>query len=535
MATKVDEVIVGCGASALAHLYYAIKASFTKNGTTCVVIGKDDLWKKIAKSDPGHRFGQPPQIVHVKGNQTTVNKPAFQTASDVDSQLDLMRKFLDDCGVNFVDDLVNEIDRDGNRISVKTAGNREYRAKRVIVATGFGRSALPRSECPEEVKKALTSAGFWGMDSATGMFQNRIIGGTEYLYASDVKSPPAHWPFRVAVQGSSATSSWAILRALSLKKENQDVQFTWISRSGFGDANPAGRNSDILTRASDNGWLTKAVVKAIGKPDSAFNSVQVLLAPVAPEDRGPPPDLTDLGKAYKKFYAVNTSTKRDKSLKLGITTIEHETTIYVDHFVYALGADPALPGGSGQIIKKTIKDQLKPVVDTQRRFDDDPNATTLAFRTDDGKVWIVGAGVFRGGGIKELDPAGKKFANIASMMCEAGSPPEGIAAIIAGAKALMGWDENNSVRKINLHTADFKEIETWFARFYKARTGLEPSVGTKRGMADQIVAMRKHTEFGLSEQEIKALADPNNGFWDELFSVNRKGPHPIDQLAAVSQ
>src|SRR5436190_4465003 len=99
MATKVDEVIVGCGASALAHLYYAIKASFTRNGTTCVVIGQDDLWKKIAKSDPGHRFGQPPQIVHVKGNQATVNKPAFQTASDVDSQLDLMRKFLDDCGV----------------------------------------------------------------------------------------------------------------------------------------------------------------------------------------------------------------------------------------------------------------------------------------------------------------------------------------------------------------------------------------------------------------------------------------------------
>ena len=58
---KVDEVIVGCGASALALLYYAIKASFTKNGTTCVVIGKDDLWKKISKSDPGHRFGQPPR------------------------------------------------------------------------------------------------------------------------------------------------------------------------------------------------------------------------------------------------------------------------------------------------------------------------------------------------------------------------------------------------------------------------------------------------------------------------------------------
>ena len=54
------------------------------------------------------------------------------------------------------------------------------------------------------------------------------------------------------------------------------------------------------------------------------------------------------------------------------------------------------------------------------------------------------------------------------MMCEAGSPPEGIAALIAGAKALTGWDENRSVRKLNLHTADFKEIETWFAGFYES-------------------------------------------------------------------
>lgn len=528
------EVIVGCGASALAHLYYAIKSSFTPSGIECVVIGEDDLWKKIAQSDPQHRFGQPKQIVHVQGNQKTVDKPDFQSASDIDAQMDLMRRFLAECNVQFVHDRVTNIERSGPKISVTTVKSGKYEADRVIVATGFGRSQLPRSECPQEVKDALGKSGTWGLDSATGLFQNRIIGGTEYLYATDVKAPPVQFPFRVAVQGASATSSWAVLRALSLAKKGQEVQITWISRSGFADANPAGRNSDILDHASKNGWLTKAIVKAIGQPAQATDSIALVLAPVVPEERGPAPDLTSLGKAYKKFYAQSTGVRRNAGLGLRINPINRDTTIYVDHFVYALGADPGLPGGAGDIIAGNIKGTLKPVVDTDRRFDDDPNATTLAFRSEDGQVWVVGAAVFRGGGIKNLVKDGGKFANVAAMMCEGGSPPEGIAAIIAGAKALTGWDENDSVRRISLHTADFKEIENWFDKFYRARTRKAPGAGTARAMADQIVAMRKHNVFGLSAEEINRLADPQNEFWDELFSNNPTDPHPIDAIAAYA-
>jgi len=377
------------------------------------------------------------------------------------------------------------------------------------------------------------------MDSAGGLFQTRIVGGAEYLYAKDVKAPPPHYPFRVAVQGASATSSWAIMRAMKLAAEGQKLQITWISRSGYQEASPAGRNGDILKKASDNGWLTKATVKAIGKPRSAYHGIELVLAPVAPEPRGPAPDLSDLGKAYKKWYAENTGARRYKGLNDGrglqVQEIKSETLIFVDHFVYALGADPALPGGSAAIISEAIKGQLSPVVDMDRRFDDDPESTTLAFKTPDNKVWIVGAAVFRGGGIKRLDEAGKKFANIAGMMSEAGSPPEGIAAIIAGAKALTGWDENDSVRRINLHTADFKEIENWFGGFYRRRTGHEAKAATKRAMADQIVAMRKHTVFGLSEEEVANLADPGNAFWDTLFAPNPIGPHPIDQLAGFAK
>ena len=527
------EIIVGCGASALAHLYYAIKSSFTPAGTRCIVIGEDDLWKKIAKTDPDHRFGQPRQIVHVQGNQTTRADPKFQSAGDVNAQLDLMRKFLADCNVEFISDRVVKIERVNSKIHVTTVKSRSYDADRVIVATGFGRSQLPRSECPEEIKTALANAGSWGLDSAGGLFQNRIIGGTEYLYATDLKAPPVQYPFRVAIQGASATSSWAVLRALSLKKPGQKLEIAWITRSGFGEANPAGRNSDILAQASENGWLTKATVKAVGRPDSAFHGVALVLAPVA-GDAGPPADLSNLGKAYKQFYARATGARRTAGMQLKIRPIERDTTIFVDHFIYALGADPGLPGGAGDIIAGNLKTAFKPVIDTQRRFDDDPGATTLAFKTDDDMVWIVGAAVFRGGGIKDLAKNGGKFANIAGMMCEAGSPPEGIAAIIAGAKALNGWDENDSVRRISLHTADFKEIERWFSELYAARTGAQADPRTARAMADQIVAMRKHSVFGLSVDEINRLSNPGHDFWNELFAHNPRGPHPVDALATFA-
>jgi hypothetical protein len=527
------EIIVGCGASALAHLYFAIKSSFTKKGTNVIVIGEDDLWKKISTNQPKHFFGQPAQIVHLVNTQPTVAKPQdhFQTAGEIDGQLEQMRDFLKEHNVNFVPDLVTRIERAGEKIQVTAVKTGVYLADRVIVATGFGRSALPRSRCPVEVTTALSNAARWGHTSATGMFQNRIMGATEYLYAQDVKPPPAHYKFRVAVQGSSATSSWAVMRALALARTHQKIQVTWITRSGFADANPAGRNNEILKTASDAGWLTRAVVDEISMPARATDFIRVVLAPAVAGER-PVTDLTTLGNAYKSFYAESTRTREMAAMQLRIKPIRSRTTIYVDHFIYALGADPALPGGSGAIIAGNIKDNLQPVVDKDRRFDDDPNATTLAFRTDDGKVWIVGAGVFRAGGIKKLEKFGGKFQNIAAMMCEAGSPPEGIAAIIAGAKALLDWDENDSVRALNLHTADFKEIENWFSKIYEQNTRVRPSARTARAMADQIVAMRKHSVFGLSVQEIDRLGNPNDPFWQKMLEVDvETGVRAVDRLA----
>jgi hypothetical protein len=58
-------------------------------------------------------------------------------------------------------------------------------------------------------------------------------------------------------------------------------------------------------------------------------------------------------------------------------------------------------------------------------------------------------------------------------------------------------------------------------------TNTIPSATTKRNMADQIVAMRKHTVFGPSAEEIKALSNPTDQFWEDLF-VARDGTRLID-------
>jgi hypothetical protein len=368
-----------------------------------------------------------------------------------------------------------------------------------------------------------------------------MMGGTEYLWARDIPVP-ATGKFRVALQGSSATSSWVVLRALELNKKRKappdDLQITWISRSGFGDANPAGRNSDVLKTASDNGWLTKAEVKAIGF-DETQNCLGITLIPPAGGPRNSE-TLTTLGQAYKNFYQGVYATKREKDITgqkgLSVVAIDSERSIYVDHFIYALGADPGLPGGSGAILSQDLQGELEAVLDTERRFDDDKNATTLGFKTKDEKVWVVGAATFRGAGIKRLEDFGKKYSNIAKMMCEAGSPPEGIAAIIAGAKALTGYREprNVGLKQLNIQTADFQAVERWFGDLYLSRTGKPAPAATKRVMADQIIGLRKHTVFGISKDEVNTLGDPNHDFWTQMFTKDvPTGPFKIDEIAAA--
>jgi len=298
--------------------------------------------------------------------------------------------------------------------------------------------------------------------------------------------------------------------------------------AAFADANPAGRNSDVLKNASNWGWLTRAGVKTV-----AVEGERLKLT-LSPADSKVVPDkkMSDLGKAYKEWYQDNPHSKakeRQEGLRLKETKITEDTDVLVDHYIYALGADPNLAGGAGSILSDSIKQTLSPVFDTDKRFGDVPADTTVAFKSDSGDVWVVGAAVFRSLGIKALNGVGDNFKNIAQMMSESGTPPEGIAAVMASVKAVTGYFETE---KINFQTADFKEIERWLSALYLARTKKGISEKTKRGMTDQIVGLRKHTVHGLSEEEIKKLE--GSDFWDTLFTQDDSGQYWIDQMAAFA-
>ena len=522
-----DQIVIGRGASGLGFLHYANQAGaenasqFASKKT--LVIGRADLWGKVATADPTHRFGQPAQIVSApnKGTQATVSDPKFQTAQDISGDLrSLELELKKNKAITFLTGDVTKVDRHGSDVKVDVneyhggvVSKKTYTAKQVIVAAGFGPSQLPIGvTLPDAVEKG---EGDWG---------RRVMGGTEYLY-STVKVP-ATKPFVVAVQGSSATSSWAVMRAIALGA----THIYWISRSGFADANPAGRNSDVLKHASTRRWLVLGGIKKI-----AVAGQRLKLTLCKPSERAPREGkLSHLGEAYKNWYQTNEQSpakRREGGLELKTVEITDDTDVLVDHYVYALGADPNREGGVGAILSPGIKNTLEPVFDTSKRFGDVEADATVALKSDSGDVWVVGAAVFRSAGIKDgrIGGQGDNFKNIGQMMSEAGTPPEGIAAVMASLKAVTGYYE---LEHINFQTADFKEIEKVIALIYSRAVGAKIPDKTLRVMTDQIVALRKHTVFGLSKQEVDNLNDPE--FWKSLLTPAQAGQTQMDLIAAAS-
>jgi hypothetical protein len=532
MGILCDQLVIGQGASALSFLYYQSEREKEKNkgkpvwqveSTLTYAIGQDDLWAKVVSQNKDHVFGQSPQIVSKPGAVApTQDNPQFQTAKNVSTQLGEMKKDLENAGILFRSGEVTKVRRAGGRFEVTTKKGEVYNPRRVIVASGFGPSQLPpKGVLPDDLDNVK--------------YSDKIIGGTEYL--SKPVERPAKDEFVVAVMGTSATSSWVVARAVALKA----TRILWISRGGFDDANPAGRNTEILEAAKKNGWLVVAGVVQVVEHDGRL---RLTLNKAVARDPGNAnaPKLSTLAESYKSWYDNNKKSKaaqRKEELGLKPTQIQGEAEVMIDHFVYALGADSALPGGAKDILGPIV-DELDPVFDDDKRFGDVPADTTVAFKTPSGDVWVVGAAVFRMIGLDHLGAdknGGQKFSNIAKMMCESGTPPEGIAAIFASMKAVTGYVATG--KALNMQTADFKEAELWISDLYKSKTGKEIPEKTRRVMADQIVAMRKHTVHGLSVQEISVLTDPQNqdsqAFWVGMFSPgSNSNKLLIDELADLA-
>jgi hypothetical protein len=174
----------------------------------------------------------------------------------------------------------------------------------------------------------------------------------------------------------------------------------------------------------------------------------------------------------------------------------------VNQYVYALGSVSvaSLIKDGGILGEGFTAQSLKPVYDTACRFGENAEDTLLAWTDEDG-LWVVGAAVFRSGSAD----INKKFANVAQTLPKGAHPPEGIANIVASIKGLTGVYEDVEGANLNLAVADFGELERWAGRMYRdlkqeGRTDLPWAAlpnDVARFVADQIVALRRHTTFGV--------------------------------------
>jgi hypothetical protein len=250
-----DRIVLGTGASGLAYLHFS---DLKGDRESTLAIGEDDLWAKVSASNPEHVFGQPAQVVSPppRGNAPTVPNPQFQLATDINDRLHELRAHLGGRGfVDFAQGTAKRVSRFGDLIRVTARVCEQpnspiqvvsYLTRKIIVAVGFGPSKRP--SFTDSMPQAAKDLIFSGKDP---YWRRRVIGGTEYLYTprQDLYIP-AGPTFVVAVQGGSATSAWAVEKAVALDA----THILWIS-SGFEAANPAGRNSNILREARTHRWL----------------------------------------------------------------------------------------------------------------------------------------------------------------------------------------------------------------------------------------------------------------------------------------
>jgi hypothetical protein len=342
-----------------------------------------------------------------------------------------------------------KVKQEGNVYTVKAADGRKATAKQVIIAaTG-----------PQQRPKTLD-----GKPDDNDKLYHRCIDAVSYMNSlqPNVKT--------VCIHGASATSSWAVKRAIKSGVKN----IIWVARSGFSEANPAGRNNDVINSGVSNKWLTIGEIDAITVVDQFPGGADPKLHEATVELKFAKYDANNIIKITKdlvkkarggaSIYQIYKQKEieflsKDKSylrvLKEDGAYEEvpiKDGVIEVNQYVYALGAEglaAAIGKGSAGILHSGIAAKLKPVFDQEGRFGDNPGDTVVAF-TDEDNLWVVGAAVFRAG----PPDLRAKYANVTQMMPKGGQPPEGIAAVVASIKALTGVLEDTP-SQLNPATADF--------------------------------------------------------------------------------
>ena len=513
---KYELIVVGAGTSALNYLYALLKTEGPKKYSiaeaekafgqgkvptsvmeklsgsfpkSILVIGESDLWERAGTFNPGYKVGQTSDHVRTPDSSVAVGRDsAFRPVSEYNSEMRKLRenveKGVQDIGgsINFLRSQVTKISEAGDGYSVKAqASPVAYTCSKVIVASGAGPTSLP-----DPLK--LENVGHKELLKFKRAYEE-LIGGTEYLYSFAPKGK------QVVVYGGAPTSAWVVARA-----KQHNCKILWVARSGWGGANPAGRNKEVIE------WATKN--KVTRQTDIA--SVDVITPPVLGEAR----------------IHVNFSDGTDCT---------------VHQLIYATGADPLGKGGPGQILESKLRDKLLPRYDPNYRFsptDDVP----VAWATENETCWVVGAPVFRAlgklgaTGDAALKSFQDRYRKISAIMGEAGTPEEGVAVVTASIKSTTGFTQTGA--NFNWNTADLLELRAFLTRTY----GNALSDNERADLAQKIVA--KRSEKGLYPVQfprdafVKVIQDygrlRNQNLPDPFSADIKKFSGQYDWLAANS-
>jgi hypothetical protein len=493
-----DQLVIGSGSSALNFLHSAREGSnqqFKSENT--LVIGKSDsdLW---SRTDRVHAMGQPPQLLQRRlGNEqypilgekprpTGLNeqsregtkKGEYVTAGSYTDHLGKMRRNLSGRGINFVNAIVKSggVTVSGDGFKVEDQSGNCYYGKNVIVASGIGPAkTLDNPDVNVKLSQDLSQLQRLGYDE--------IVDAVTYYNSSQPKG------LRVLVYGGSATASWAACHACKM----QAKELLWLCRKGIDqistEGNPVGRNSEIIQWAVKNDRIRAGEITAI-EPNLGAKPGEPRL------------------KVFMTFYKM----VRKDPKKPNTVTLTHTRDNRYDgqgfyefhQVVYAVGSDPMGRGGPGNILAANIRDQLVPVYAKNYQFMTGDNDILLAYRNPKQNLWVVGAAVFGGLGVKKLADLKAKYSRVGEYLPQAGTPPEGIAILSTTIDALTGRMEADPA-KFDWNRARPEEIANLFKTLFKQLNDKQAAM-----IAKELVRIRSDCKFVLPHDAIrKFVADFN--------------------------
>jgi hypothetical protein len=486
------QIVIGNGSSALNFLQSALNGAEGKfKSDEILVIGKTDLW---SRTTGGHAMGQTPALLQRQISETRPTsavegpKPVglasnqYLTSGAYTDHLAQVRGKLIETlpGVFGCNDNVigGGVKRSGTGFRVTVSSGESFDAAQVIVANGIG----PPATLPTLDKGIAALSQVY----AEPRGYPEIVDAVTYYNSN----PPTG--LDVLVYGGSATSSWAANHAW---KAGEARILTWMCRRGIDaistEGNPVGRNSEVIQMAVKNGLIHAGEIDDIwinlgARPEEGRLMVKIKIIGVDPDAM----TRTETGGVVTLTKKLRPDLNR---------TVEGQ----FHQVVYAVGSNPMGEGGPGNILDAPLRGELGPVYAKDHQFMTGRNDVLIALSTPDEGLWVVGAAVFGGVGVRGLKDLQTKYSKVGTFMPTACTPPEGIAILSATIDALTGHRITDPA-KFDWNRARPDEIVGLFKTLY----GIDDRYCTM--IARVLVDRRRDSKFALPRADIeKAVADVN--------------------------